>query len=204
MTKSHNNIDDDHQYGTETGDKVDEKSALRALIQRNETALAWFIERYAPYVNTIIFNIIGAKIPVGDIEEVASDVFLVLWRNAKKIHPGKVKAYLSGVARNMAKDRLRQAGQDLPLEEDVLIPSALDIEHDIEVREQARLIHQAMLNMDFPDREIFLRHYYYYQPLLQIAEEMEMNLSTIKTRLRRGRSKLKDELRKGGFCDEDI
>lgn len=183
---------------------MDERRALRGLTQHNEAALAWFIERYAPYVNTIVFNIIGSTMSIGDVEEVSSDVFLVLWKNAEKIRPGKVKAYLSGIARNMAKDRLRKAGQDLPLEEDVLGSSALNVEHDVEVREQARLVNQAMLNMDYPDREIFLRHYYYCQPLSQIAEEMEINLSTVKTRLRRGRSKLKDELRKGGFCDEDF
>ncbi len=190
--------------GTEAGDNVDERRALRGLTQHNETALAWFIERYAPYVNTIVFNIIGNTMSIGDVEEVSSDVFFVLWKNAEKIRPGKVKAYLSAIARNMAKDRLRKVGKDLPLEEDVLESSATDMEHNAEVREQARLLNQAMLKMGHPDREIFLRHYYYGQPLSQIAEEMEINLSTVKTRLRRGRSKLKDELRKGGFCDEDI
>ena len=183
---------------------MDERRALRSLTKQNETALAWFIERYASYVNTIVFNIIGNTMSIKDVEEVSSDVFLVLWKNAERIRPGKVKAYLSGIARNMAKDRLRRADQDLPLEEDILASSATDLEHDVEAREQARLVNQAMLNMDYPDREIFLRHYYYCQPLSQIAEEMKINLSTVKTRLRRGRSKLKDELRKGGFCDEDI
>ena len=183
---------------------MEEKRALKALKQRDESALAWFIERYAPYVNTIIFNIIGGSMSSRDIEEVSSDVFLVLWKNAEKIRPGKVKAYLSGTARNMAKDKLRGIGQELPLEENVLMTSGMDIERDMEVREQARLVRHAMLNMDYPDREIFLRHYYYFQPLSQISDEMGMNLSTVKTRLRRGRSKLQDALRKGGFCDEDI
>ena len=190
--------------GTEAGDTVDERRALRGLTQQNEAALAWLIERYAPYVNTIVFNIIGASMSVGDVEEVASDVFLVLWKNAERIRPGKLKAYLSGVARNLAKDRLRKAGRELPLEEDILSSSDSDVEREMEVREQAGLVNRAILNMDYPDREIFLRHYYYCQSLPQIAGEMDMNLSTVKTRLRRGRSKLKDELRKGGFCDEDI
>lgn len=183
---------------------MDEKHALQALRQQNETALAWFIERYAPYVNTIIFNIIGGSMSSRDIEEVSSDVFFVLWKNAGKIRPGKVKAYLSGTARNMAKDKLRGIGRELPLEEDVLTTSDMDMERDLEIREQARLVRHAMLKMEYPDREIFLRHYYYYQPLSQIADEMGMNLSTVKTRLRRGRSKLQDVLRKGGFFDEDI
>ena len=114
---------------------MDEKHALQALRRRDETALAWFIERYAPYVNTIIFHIIGDAMSSRDIEEVSSDVFLVLWKNAEKIRPGKVKAYLSGTARNMAKDKLRGIGQELPLEENVLMTSGMDIERDIEVRE---------------------------------------------------------------------
>jgi len=183
---------------------VDERRALHDLTKKKETALAWFIERYAPYVNTVVFNIIGGTMSIRDVEEVSSDVFFALWKNAEKVCPGKVKAYLSGIARNMARDRLRQIGQELPLEEDILVSSSMDMEHDLEVREQARLVNQAMLNMEHPDREIFLRHYYYCQPLSQIAEEMGINLSTVKTRLRRGRGKLKDELRKGGFCDEDI
>lgn len=183
---------------------MDERHALRGLTQRKEEALAWFIRRYAPYVNTIVFNILGETMSVRDVEEISSDVFLVLWNNADRVRPGKVKAYLSGVARNKARDRLRQTGRELPLEEDILLTADTDMEHDLEVREQARLVKHAIQNMDQPDREIFLRHYYYGQPLSRIAEEMEMNLSTVKTRLRRGRSKLKDELRKGGFCDEDI
>ena len=183
---------------------MDEKHALQKLKRHDETALAWFIERYAPYVNTIIFNIIGSFMSNRDIEEVSSDVFLVLWKNAERIRLGKVKAYLSGTARNLAKDKLRSMGQELPLEEDVILTDEFDLERDLEIREQAELVKHAILNMEYPDREIFLRHYYYFQPLSQIAEEMSMNLSTVKTRLRRGRSKLQNALLKGGFQDEDI
>ena len=182
---------------------MDEKHALKALQKRDEEALSWFIERYAPYVNTILFHILDGSMASRDIEEAASDVFLALWKNAGKIRSGKVKAWLGGTARNMAKDRLRRSGCDLPLEEDVLVISGRNMERELEMREQARLVQRAMLHMEQPDREIFLRRFYYYQPLRQISEEMELNLSTVKTRLRRGREKLKDELRKGGYDVED-
>lgn len=182
---------------------MDENTALKALRRREETALAWFIERYTPYVTTIIFRILGgAALP--DVEEIASDVFLVLWQNAKSIRAGKVKGYLSSTARNKAKERLRRTARELPLVEDVLAAADTDLEYDFERREQGRLVRRAMLKMECPDREIFLRHYYYFQPVSQIAEEMDMNLSTVKTRLRRGREKLKEELRKGGWMDEDF
>lgn len=178
---------------------MDEKSALRALKHGDGAALSWFIDHYAAYVSTIVYNIIGTIMTVSDVEEVSSDVFLTLWINAEKIMPGKTKAYLSGVARNKAKEKMRQIGQDVPLEDDIIIISNIDPERDIEEREQAQYIKQAILMMGHPDREIFMRHYYYCQPVTQIAEEMTINTSTVKTRLRRGRNKLKDILRKGGY-----
>lgn len=181
---------------------MDEKSALKALKRKDETALAWFIDRYAAYVNTIICNIIGAAMPPSDVEEVASDVFFTLWTNAGKVMPGKVKAYLSGIARNKAKERTRKIGQDIPLEDDILLFSSDDPERIFEAREQAAFMKEAMLKMQDPDREIFLRHYYCYQPVAAIADEMDMNISTVKTKLRRGRNKLKDILAEGGYIIE--
>ena len=50
-----------------------------------------------------------------------------------------------------------------------------------------------------PDREIFLRYYYYEQKIAEIADEMAMNAGTVKSRLRRGREKLRQTLEKGDF-----
>lgn len=183
---------------------MDENELLRALGNRDESALVWFVRKYAAYVGAILSGIAGSALPAADLEEMNADVFLVLWKNAAKIRPGKVKAYLSGTARNIAKDRLRRAGRELPLEEDILPGEEADPYRGLERREQARLVRRAMESMGEQDREIFLRHYYYYQPLSQIAEETGMNLSTVKTRLRRGRARLKEALRKEGFCDEDF
>ncbi|MDR2671521.1 MAG: sigma-70 family RNA polymerase sigma factor [Oscillospiraceae bacterium] len=181
---------------------MDEKNALRALKKKDEAALAWFIDRYAAYVNTIVYNIIGRIMTASDVEEVASDVFLVFWSNADKVKPDKIKAYLGGVARNKAKDKTRELGQDLPLEDDVIGISSVGPEHTFELREQAEMLEKAIRSMQHPDREIFLRHYYYCHPVAQIAEEMKINASTVKTRLRRGRQKLKEILSEGGFDDE--
>jgi len=178
---------------------VDERKALKKLKHRNEEALLWFIDRYAAYVNTIIYNIIGSSMSSLDMEEVSSDVFFTLWVNAERITPGKVKAYLGGIARNKAKERTRKAGIELPLEDDLLLVSKEDLEHDFEERELAGFLQKAILAMQYPEREIFIRYYYYYQPVSVIAEEMGVNLSTVKTKLHRGRKRLKEILMEGGY-----
>lgn len=129
---------------------------------------------------------------LSDIEEVAADVFFALWENAGKVH--SPKGYLGTIARNMAKNKLRQLADTLPLEENLLILEGVSPEKALEEKELSRAVKRAVLDMGHPDREIFLRFYYYFQSLEEIATEMDMNLSTVKTRLRRGRTRLKETL----------
>lgn len=153
-----------------------------------------------PYMSTPWYiNIIGRSMTQSDVEEVVSDVFWALWNNADKIDANRFKAYLGSMARNRAKNKLREMGMDTYLEDDIVIVSDNTPETAFEEQEQDLLVKQALLSMQHPDREIFLRHYYYYQTVSEIADEMDMNISTVKTRLSRGREKLKDSFSKGGY-----
>ena len=169
-----------------------EEKALRELKAGSEKALEWFIETYAPYVTTIIHNIIGSRMDMSDVEEVAADVFYKLWENAETVH--SPKGFLGTVARNMAKNKCRQSGYDLPLEEEILLVDEITPETEIEKKELNRAVKLAVLGMPYPDKEIFLRFYYYCQTMDVISEEMGINLSTVKTKLRRGRIRLRSIL----------
>lgn len=182
---------------------MNEREVLQKLQHRSEKALEWFIDRYAAYVNTILYNIIGLSISAADIEELSSEVFFTMWMKAKSISPDKVKAYLGGVARNKAKEYARKTGTEVPLEDDVVLVSGENLEQDFEERELARFLREAVLAMPYPEREIFLRYYYYYQPVAAIAAEMDIHVSTVKMKLHRGRKALKEKLAKGGYLIED-
>lgn len=165
-----------------------EEKALRELKAGSEKALEWFIESYTPYVTTIIHNIIGSHMDMSDVEEVAADVFYKLWENAETVH--SPKGFLGTVARNMAKNKCRQFGYDLPLEEEILLVDEITPETEIEKKELNRAVKLAVLGLPYPDKEIFLRFYYYCQTMDVISAEMGINLSTVKTKLRRGRIRL--------------
>lgn len=170
---------------------MNEAQALRKLKNGSEDALAWFIDRYSSYVHTVVGNIIGTSMSCADIEEVDADVFVTLWKRAQQVRAGAVKSWLGSVARNAAKNKLRTLGRELPLEDDMIMLECATPENEVERREQQRLVRGAVLSMEWPEREIFLRHYYYGQKVSAIAEEMAVNLSTVKTHLRRGREKLR-------------
>ncbi len=68
-----------------------EATALLRLQEGREDALVWFIEKYTPYVCTVIRYIIGSSMAEADVEEAASDVFLVLWEQAERVSPVSVR-----------------------------------------------------------------------------------------------------------------
>ena len=179
-----------------------EEQALRQMKQGSQDALAWFIRKYGAYVSTIIYNVIGQRMSHADVEEVASDVFLALWNNASKIMPHAVKAWLGTVARNTARSRLRRAPDTLPLEEDAVIADDRAPEAALERRDQLERLHMALLSLSPVDREVFLRFYYYYQKTADIAADMALNESTVRTKLNRGRTKLRDFLTREETYDE--
>ena len=169
-----------------------ESTALRNLKRGDTQALGWFIHKYTPYVTTVVHNIIGNSMDRADIEEVVSDVFVALWQNADKLH--SPRGFLGTTARNKAKNKAREKKLTLPLEEEILVIEELDPEAQIEKRELSAAVKRAVLEMGQPEKEIFLRFYYYYQTLEEIAEDLKLPLSTVKTKLRRGRIKLKQAL----------
>lgn len=179
-----------------------EEQALRQMKQGSQDALAWFIQRYGAYVSTIIHNIIGQRMSNADVEEVASDVFLALWNNAGKILPNAARSWLATVARNTARSRLRRASDTLPLDEEAVIVDDRTPEATLERREQAVRVRMALLSLNPVDREVFLRFYYYYQKTADIAADMGLNESTVRTKLNRGRAKLRDFLLREDNYDE--
>ena len=172
---------------------------VRLIRNKDPAGLEGLMDRYIPYVSTVVWNILRYSMQPEDAEEVVSDVFLAAWEQARDLRPGQLKSWLGSVARHKAINKLRELGHDLPLEEDVLeLPGDQGPEPAAARAEERILVNRALEQMGPEDREIFLRHYYHAQTLREIADEMAINESTVKTRLRRGRMKLRDILTKWG------
>ena len=78
--------------------------------------------------------------------------------------------------------------------------SALSPEQAAERRERDETVRSAVEAMEPGDRELFLRFYYLGQTVEEIAAVTGRNPSTLKSRLRRGREKLKRDLTEKGVC----
>lgn len=170
---------------------VTEEELHHKLTHRQQRALQEAMERYGSYVKTVIYNVLRSRGTREDLEELSSDVFYSLWEHVGTISRGKVKAWLGAVARNRAKSFLRSSHQTLPMDEDVLeLPDASPENQALEKDLRRRLL-AAVQSMPPVDKEIFLRYYYEYQTMEQISASMDIPVGTIKSRLSRGRRRLK-------------
>lgn len=175
-----------------------DRKLLAALQAQNPQGLEDAIHRYSPYVAGVIRRALGQLGTREDLEELSSDVFVALWKSAGTLREdSNLKLWLGVVARNRALKHLRSLRLELPLD-DGLLPADLQQEPSRfwERQEEARQVRQAVLSMEPPDQDIFLRHYFWRQSVDRIAGELGMNPSTVKSRLKRGREKLRNKLKK--------
>ena len=166
---------------------VDESKLLMQLQKRHKNSINQAIEVYTPYLSTVLYNMVGNGLPKEDIEEIVSDVFVVLWKNAEYIDlsKGTLRSYIAATARNLALKRLNKK-KDYTNLDDIEIP----IEDDF-IDDNKKSIWDAVMRLGEPDNEIFVRFYKYDEKLKDISKATGLNISTIKTKLSRGKLKLK-------------
>lgn len=168
---------------------MDESVLLKRLQAREYLALDRAIEIYTPYLSTVLYNVAGVALSKEDTEEIISDVFVTLWTHAKNIdlNKGTLRAYLAAVAKNTAYSKLRKNGEMIGLDE-IELPVQEDF---MQQYVEYSSLWSAVMSLGEPDNEIFVRYYKYNEKLKDIAKLMGLNLSTVKTKLLRGKRKLK-------------
>lgn len=177
---------------------MDDSKLLRQLRRGNPQALEEAIAKYSAYVMAVIRNRSRGLLTPEDHEEIASDVFLALWRSGAQISPRSLRPWLGSVARNRTVDLMKKHRQSVPLEQQVIeIPDSAWAH--LSQTEQARAVRQALSTLSPQDREIFLRHYDLAETSVQIAQAMDLNPATVRSRLSRGRTVLRNALIQGGY-----
>ncbi|MCM1055315.1 MAG: sigma-70 family RNA polymerase sigma factor [Bacteroides sp.] len=173
-----------------------EEELVLSLGNEGGEALCGLIDKYMPYVSSIIYRIIGER--PEDCKELTADVFFAAWRNRGKLRAGKVKSYLGEIARNKAFNFVRDRKEWLPLDEDILFTGD-DPQEQAENRELSLKLKNALSKLEANKKELFLRYYYYGQKVKDAAADMNVNVSTAKTWLKRSRDELKEILLRDGF-----
>ena len=188
------------------GIKLEDSKIIDLYWARKEQALAETDAKYGSYCRTIARNILRN---FEDTEECVSDTWLHAWNSMPPQRPGILSAFLGRITRNLSFDRCKyqqaakRGGGALPLALDELsecVPAPGRVEHALEERELADSIDRFLRTL--PEREcsIFLRRYWYVDPVQLIAARYEIKENTVKSILFRTREKLRRYLLEEGIA----
>lgn len=180
---------------------MEDKELLQNLRNGSLQALKQIIDRYYIYVSAVIRNQLGYGFPESDVEELASDVSFLLWEKRLSIRSSMLRGWLGTVARNQTKSFLRKSRRrlsDVSLD-DVIVIDMEDSAGLLEKREQARILEIALRELGEPDSKILTLYYYADCSVTSIAEQLQMHPEAVKSKIRRGREKLKQILLTEGY-----
>lgn len=180
-----------------------ERNLIRKLSAHQPEALEALMKQYAPYVGTIVRNIIGKYCSESDVEEIVADVFVAVWEHTDQLKAGKLRGYLAAIARNRAKNRIRSFHETAEPDEIDSLCAADDVEQEIDRKLLGELLQEVLHTLPQKDRDILVRYYYCYESIEHIAENLHISPSAVKMRLSRARKKMQQELIARGYAYEE-
>lgn len=183
---------------------MDDSQIIGLLFERSEQAVEAMEKSYGASVRKTAGNILRDR---QDAEECVNDVWLAAWNSIPPKRPEPLGAYLCRIARNLAVSKLRSetaqkrnGGFALVLDElSECIPSRIDLERELENRELLDAVHCFLSALDYDDRFLFVRRYWYADPVRDIAAAMGVRENRVSLRLFRLREKLQKQLQKEGL-----
>ncbi|GMA29332.1 RNA polymerase sigma factor SigK [Arenivirga flava] len=170
---------------------------LTAVAAGDRAAFAELYDRTAPRVLGLIKRLL---IDHSQSEEVAQEVFLEIWQTAARYQPNKGAAvtWMLTMAHRRAVDRVRssQSSRD----RDVRIgirdfePGFDQVSESVEVSVEHERVSKALGRLTELQRQAVKLAYYGGLSHSEIAAKLSIPIGTVKTRLRDGMIRLRDEL----------
>ncbi|MBQ8524330.1 MAG: RNA polymerase sigma factor [Clostridia bacterium] len=184
---------------------MDDSKIIELYWQRSECAISATSEKYGKYCYAIAYNILGNR---SDSEECVNDTYLRTWESIPPKRPSKLSAYLGMITRNLSIDRYRSMSVEkrgkgqIPLVLDEMrycFDTCDDLVDSIAISE---VINAFLKGLSDEKRRIFLRRYWYFSSIKEIAKDFGYGESKVKMMLLRLREELLMHMNKEGYSYE--
>jgi RNA polymerase sigma factor (sigma-70 family) len=168
---------------------------IRGLRAKDRSALEYLYDHYSNAIYGVIYRILKKEELA---EEVLQDVFIKIWDKFESYDPakGKLFTWMLNIARNQAidKSRSKEISKDQKTSGLENFVNRIDTEEYIEQKVDGIGV-KDILNV-LPEEQKFVVEYLYFQGYSQseLAEEFNIPLGTVKTRLRLAMQHLRNTL----------
>lgn len=184
---------------------MDDAIIVQLYWDRNEQAIPATAEKYGNYCTMIAKNILGNK---EDAEECVNDTYLNAWNSMPPHRPSILSTFLGKITRNLSIKRYKHNTADkrgggqatVVLDEIAEFVSDTDsVEQEIDRKELIRAIDTFLSTLPAEKRNIFLRRYWFFDSITDMASRFGMTENNVSVTLNRLRLKLHNYLLERGF-----
>ena len=171
------------------------ENTIESYIVDNQLDMPRVFDEYYHYVSKIIKN--KHTIKIEDEEEMIADVFLILWKNKDRLDRKAVfSPYIAGITKRLIYRKYRELSRTIEFSqyENEMI-SRFNVDSIVEQKEMNDCITKNLKALGDTEYEIFKKFYYEGKKVKQIAQEMNLSSSNVKTKLHRTRKKIKEILK---------
>jgi RNA polymerase sigma-70 factor (ECF subfamily) len=178
-------------------DIEDETRLLESIASGDKNAFDEFYSRFSGKVFGLTLKLVK---DYAQAEEVTQEIFIEVWRTAPQYDPsrGRLNTWLMTITHRRSVDRIRSAqasiNRDMKIGAREYAVDEQSPEEDVMTHMEAERVGKALKRLTDVQREAITLAYYEGYTQQQIAIKLQMPLSTIKTRLRDGMIRLRDEL----------
>ena len=181
---------------------MDDAKIIELFFSRNEDAIAETALKYGKLCYSISGNILENS---EDTEECVNDTYMALWNCIPPQKPSNLMAFISKIIRNLslkkleynlAKKRDSSITHSLYELEEILPDTAISDKFDDE--EIGRLLSEFLRKEKPHTRSVFIRKYWYFDSVSDIARRYKFSESKVKSMLFHTRNRLKKYLIKEG------
>ncbi len=184
---------------------MDDEKIIALYWERNEEAIAETRKKYGRYCYAIAYKILRNE---ADAEECESDTYFAAWQSIPPAKPTAFAVFLGAITRRFSLDRWRKhyaekrggGAIEIPLcELEECIPSGKSIDDEIEEKAISAAISDFLRKLPEAQSFVFIRRYWYFESVSEIAKRYGFGESKVKMMLKRTRDKLLAYLEKEGF-----
>ena len=178
---------------------------ISRVLRGEQNAYAELVNRYQAYVFTLVLRMIKAR---EDAEEVAQDVFIKAYRSLADFRgESKFSTWLYTIANTTSITFLRKKKLDVHSLDNEKVFEVADSKDSglranlVEQKSRVNMVNEAIAMLSPDDAEIITLFYKAEQNLEEISRILRLETNTVKVRLHRARTRLKEKMEKN-FSEE--
>ena len=161
---------------------------INLFFERSEQAIDELAKKHGNAVARVARNILGNE---QDTEECVNDTYLGTWNAIPPHRPSPLRTFVCKIARNLATMKYhsntaekRNSQYDLALDElEEYLAENNSVEETYEAKELRSAVNGFLATLNSSDRFLFMRRYWYSDPVKDIAKMAQSTTKSVTVRL---------------------